>query len=165
MVIEDRDKVTELKEVLCMNNENANEHYWDGAMMRLVNKDGSWNDLRINKDNIGKAFLLKHKYVEKGKMSSGFECIAILLAFIDEYAVFSTFGTAYTETFDTQLFQVDNVYKDPGDVWFGEILTDHAIYIPSDFGIYMKTNDDGKDTIMVDRALVTYIESENDTDE
>jgi hypothetical protein len=147
-----------------MNNEDVNEHYWDGTMMRLVNEDGSWNDLRINKDNIGKAFLLKHKYVEKGKMSSGFECIAILLAFIDEYAVFSTFGTAYTETFNTQLFQVDNVYKDPGDVWFGEILTDHAIYIPSDFGIYMKTNDDGKDTIMVDHALVTYIESEDDKD-
>lgn len=28
----------------------------------------------------------------------------------------------------------------------------------------MKTNDDGKDTIMVDHALVTYIESEDDKD-
>jgi hypothetical protein len=124
-----------------------NNDYWDGAMMRLVDEDGSWNDLRINKDNIGKAFLLKFTNVgvPEDLDAPNYQRIAILRSIGDKSCIFDELYIDSDNDTKTCRHAIYKVYRKTGErIAFASILTDEPIYQFGNDGIRVyEQNSDG----------------------
>ena len=112
-------------------NDDINEHYWDTAMMRLVDENGHWNPLRINKDNIGKAFLLKFKNVgiPEDPDAPDYQRIAVLRSITNKTCVFDELYIDSNNDTKTCRHAIYKVYRKTGRrIAFASMLTDEPIY-------------------------------------